>query len=203
MTTRTKCPKCGHERTTEDDAAPPDQCPNCGVFYDKVVRPSVGGPSTDRTRRASRVTAPFTLVNLGLAFGGAALMAVGAFLPVFSWGAMSITYFKGGDGDGVFVVIAAAIVMLGAVLKSRRLIAYPALAGLVLILWGMFTVSSRLGDAKDEMARELEGNPFGGLAMSLAESASMEWGWAVMILGAVLAFAAAVVDERSLRKRYS
>lgn len=202
------CPKCGHTRQEgESPHVPAEICPNCGVVYRKaspVLMQHFDGPvSQPASGRRKREQPGFTLLNLGLAVVGAALMALGAFLPVFSWGAMSVTYFKGGDGDGLFVVIAAAVVLLGAMLKSRRLVGYPAVAGFGLMLWGMFTLSSTLGDAKEQMARDLAGNPFAGLATSISESASMEWGWAVMILGAVLAMAAAVIDERKLRESYA
>ncbi len=37
--TRKLCPKCGYERTAEDDqTTPPEQCPNCGVIYEKALR---------------------------------------------------------------------------------------------------------------------------------------------------------------------
>lgn len=172
----TKCPKCGYERQPEDDATTPrDQCPGCGVFYAKVERPSA---SAGRSARGGGKR--FTLLNLGLAVAGAALMALGAFLPAATNGLASVTYFGGGDGDGLFVVVAAAVVMLGAMLQSRRLVGYPAVAGVVLIGWGLVSTSGQI-----------------------AGTASLSWGWAVMILGAVMAMSAAVIDERRLRQDYS
>ncbi len=203
MTTRTKCPKCGYERTTEDDeTTPPEQCPSCGVIYEKFAHPSVGRPKARLTNRTASGLAPFTMLNLGLSVAGAALLALGAFLPVFSFGPMSITYFKGGDGDGVFIVIAAAVILIGALAKQRRIVGYAGIASIALIIFGIYHLSSKLNEGKAEMAKELEGNPFAGLAMSVSESASMEWGWAVMIVGALLATTGAFISEKWLKERY-
>ena len=198
-----RCPKCGYERTSEDaQITPATECPSCGVIYAKLTNPSMGRSQRTARANAPHRLAPFTMLNLGLAMAGAALLALGAFLPAFSLGAISVTYFKGGDGDGVFVVIAAAIIFLGAIAKKRRIVGYAGIASLALVLFGMFTLSSRLSEGKADLARELDGNPFAGLAMSISESASMEWGWAVMLLGAILAIFGGFVSERWLKDRY-
>ena len=45
------------------------------------------------------------------------------------------------------------------------------------------------------MEAELRGNPFRGLADMTLQSVQLQWGWALLIIGAVLIIASAAMKE--------
>jgi hypothetical protein len=45
------------------------------------------------------------------------------------------------------------------------------------------------------MQSDLAANPFGGIATAAMQSVQIQWGWAVLVVGAVLIIAAAAVRE--------
>ena len=54
---------------------------------------------------------------------------------------------------------------------------------------------ARISEARTEMQSDLAGNPFGGIANAAMQSVQIQWGWAVLVVGAVLIIAAAAVRE--------
>ncbi|KTG17750.1 MULTISPECIES: hypothetical protein [unclassified Guyparkeria] len=140
---------------------------------------------------------PFTNTNVAVALFGASMMALGAFLPVLSLGAMEMTYVKGGDGDGVFVLFAALGVALFALLRARGFVIASSVAGLGVMAFGLYNAVTRIDELQAQLAQDLEGNPFGGFALAISESASLEWGWIVMIIGGLVAIIGALIQPDS------
>lgn len=118
---------------------------------------------------------------------GAAVTAVGTFLPVISlpFGA-TINYFNNGQGDGVFVLIAATATALLALTDLKRFSWIPVGAGLALTLYSFINALNLIGQTKSNLEQELEGNPFAGLATGLMSTVSLQYGWLFLILGALV-----------------
>ena len=55
----------------------------------------------------------------------------------------------------------------------------------------------RISGMKDEMESKLAGNPFRGFADVAMQSIQIQWGWAVLVIGAVLLIAAAAIGDKS------
>lgn len=203
-----KCPKCGHVRTVEEDkTTPTGQCPACGVYYAKALapHPAVKKTSHRPTTHHGQPTKQkntFTLLNLFLALFGASVMAIGTFMPVFSMGATHISYFKSGDGDGVYILIAAGLILISAFLKWKRVIGYLSIISLGLISVGLFWASHRIQEMQADVANQMQGNPFGGIAVMVSQSASLEWGWGVMYVGAIISLLSAMLSTDWLMKTY-
>jgi len=127
---------------------------------------------------------------------GAALLIIGAFLPILSLPTGDVTYFKNGEGDGVFLLIFGVIALIFS-LSNYLLILY-AMGGLSLLLVGYDLVNSwqKINHMKSQMDAELEGNPFRGFADLAMESVQLQWGWAVMILGGVLVLFAPSLETK-------
>jgi hypothetical protein len=53
----------------------------------------------------------------------------------------------------------------------------------------------RMSESKAQMDKELANNPFRGIADVAVQSIQIQWGWAVMVAGAVLLIAAAATRE--------
>ena len=61
-----------------------------------------------------------------------------------------------------------------------------------------FTYSNfliRMTELKADMAHDLEGNPFRGIADLGVQSIQMQWGWGVLVSGAVLLLIAAAMRD--------
>jgi hypothetical protein len=52
-----------------------------------------------------------------------------------------------------------------------------------------------MGEVKAQMQEKLSNNPFKGIADVAMQSVQIQWGWAVLVVGAVLLIAAAAVRE--------
>jgi hypothetical protein len=65
-----------------------------------------------------------------------------------------------------------------------------------LLLFTFINLQARISlQARTEMQSDLAGNPFGGIANAAMQSVQIQWGWAVLVVGAVLIIAAAAVCE--------
>lgn len=136
--------------------------------------------------------------NKILALIGAALLFVGVFMPIVSMPLVgNINYFMNGRGDGsIILFIAAAAAGLAAVDRVRHVV-WPGAAALAILAYTFFRFQSGLAEAKARMASELAGNPFRGLADAAVDSIHLQWGWAVLVLGAGLLVYSGVAAWRS------
>lgn len=50
------------------------------------------------------------------------------------------------------------------------------------------------------MESELAGNPFSGIADMAMQSVQLQWGWALLVIGAALVIASAAVKENQLEQ---
>lgn len=115
---------------------------------------------------------------------GASLMAFGTLLPVISIPlAGSLNYFQNGQGDGVFVIVLAAVTAAMAFTRALRYSWIPASLGGALILYSLLNLIATVSNSLAELERSLEGNPFAGLAQGLVGSVQIQWGWGVMLGG--------------------
>ena len=59
----------------------------------------------------------------------------------------------------------------------------------------------KISDMKSQMESELAGNPFRGLADMAMQSVQLQWGWALLIVGAGLVIAGAAMKDESNEDR--
>jgi hypothetical protein len=118
---------------------------------------------------------------------GTAVLTLGVFVPLVSMPIVgSINYFNNGNGDGV-IVLALAVVSALLILSKKYLLLWPiGLGSLVLVGSTFVGMSQRIA----EMQLSLADNPFRGLA-----TVQMQWGWAVLIIGAILLLVSAGMKD--------
>lgn len=120
-----------------------------------------------------------------LALVGAALLFVGAFMPIVSLPIVgSLNYFQNGRGDGVIIVVLAAATAVLAMTDRTRHVVWTGGAALIMLGYTFVRIQSALDDMRTKMDTDLADNPFRGLAEVAMGSIQMQWGWAVLLLGA-------------------
>lgn len=139
-----------------------------------------------------------TRQTLGLI--GSILLVIGVFMPIVSLPIIgSINYFQNGHGDGVIVLILGVISLILTLTKKYGALWFTGLGSLAVMAFTFINFQMRMSQAREEMQRALGNNPFRGLADAALQTIQIQWGWAVLVLGAALVIAAAIVKSRSSR----
>ena len=116
-------------------------------------------------------------------YGAAVLLALATFLPIATLPLVgSLNYFANGQGDGVFVLISAAIAGTLIALKRYKLVLIPAGIAIAVTLFTFINLLMKINEMKAGLSDSLEGNPFSELAQGLAASVQLEWGWFILFL---------------------
>ena len=131
-----------------------------------------------------------------LAISGSILLIVGVFLPILSVPIIgSIDYFKGGEGDGVIVLILGVISLVLSLTKKYKVLLVTSSLSLSVMLFTVLGLIFKLSEIKSEYAKEMEGNPFAGLGQLAMETIRLEWGWFPLISGAVVIIISVFMQE--------
>ena len=132
-----------------------------------------------------------------LGLSGSAVLALGAFVPIVSFPIIgSINYFNNGQGDGILIVLLAAVAAVLAFLGQYKFLWIPGGASLVLLVITLTRFIQVVNDAQSEITDSLAGNPFAGLAEGLMASVQLQWGWMLLFLGSVVIISASFVGKR-------
>jgi hypothetical protein len=122
-----------------------------------------------------------------IALIGAGLLFIGAFMPIVSAPIVgSVNYFQNGKGDGVLIVLLAITTVALALTGRAQHVLWTGLASGAMLAFTFVRFQTGLAEMKERMATELADNPFRGLADMAVNSVQLQWGWAVLVLGAGL-----------------
>jgi curved DNA-binding protein CbpA len=133
-----------------------------------------------------------------LAVIGSIVLFIGVFMPIVSVPIVgNMNYFQNGKGDGTIVLILAGISLLLAMSKKYKGLWFTGLGSLAVMLFTFYNFQSKMAEAKANMESSLAGNPFRGIADMAMQSIQLQWGWAILIVGAGLLIAAAALKEDS------
>ena len=128
---------------------------------------------------------------------GSAVLFVGVFAPIVSVPIMgNINYFNNGKGDGVIVLVFAAISLILVLLKKFKGLWFTGLGSMGIMVFTFVNFQISLANTMTQMETELVGNPFRGIADMAMQSVQIQWGWALLIIGAVLLIASAAIKEK-------
>lgn len=110
------------------------------------------------------------------------LLLIGSFCPIASVGFYgSITYFKGGTGDGVWTVVIAGIALVLVFFNRAPFIWITGLVAGGLALYDLVDLTNRISNTSNALARSM---------------ISVEWGWALIFLGRLFMIANPFIPKR-------
>lgn len=133
---------------------------------------------------------------------GSIILFIGVFTPIVSVPIMgNMNYFQNGEGDGTIVLVLAVISLILVLAKKYKGLWFTGIGSLGVMLFTFINFQSEMSQAKADMESELAGNPFRGLADMAMQSVQLQWGWALLIVGAALVIASAAMKEEVSENR--
>jgi len=164
------------------------------------------GTHPNRVRYAAKLD---VTVNMLLGLGGAVALLLGFFCPILRLpiiGSMSYLGFMGllvREGavsemtiSGFLVIAAIVVALVAAVAKQMALFWVPGIAGCLAAVLTIGKYFWLQGEMASKMKKDLDGNPFAGLAQAMVQAVSLDFGIGVIVIGAALMIAAAVVPAK-------
>jgi len=128
---------------------------------------------------------------------GSITLIIGVFTPIVSAPFVgNLTYFMNGQGDGTIVLGLGIISLIVVLLKKYKVLWITGFASLGMMLYTFINFQGRMASIRSEMQAELADNPFAGLGEMALQSVQIQWGWILLVLGAVLLLAAAGIKEK-------
>jgi hypothetical protein len=125
---------------------------------------------------------------------GSLILFIGVFCPVVSIPfAGSMNYFQNGKGDGSFILAFALISIFLVLAEKYDGLWLTSIGSMAVMLFTFVNFQSKMSQVKADMDLELSGNPFRGIADATMQSVQLEWGWAVLVIGAILLLVSAIV----------
>lgn len=177
------CPCCGARCFPKEQ-----KCPECGQEL-SWENPTIAAPSDPGFIKVMEKK------NL-LGLCGSLVLFVGVFTPIVSVPVVgNVNYFQNGHGDGVIILVLAIISLLLTLSKKFGALWFTGLASLGLLLFTFLNLQTRISEMKTQMESGLAGNPFRGIADIAVQSIQIQWGWAVMLVGAGLVISAAALRK--------
>lgn len=139
-------------------------------------------------------------INAKQLFGiiGSVVLFVGVFAPIVSIPVMgNMNYFQNGKGDGIVILILAVASFILTLRRNYKKLWITGFGCVAVMLFTFVRFQLKLSQMKSEMESQLSGNPFRGLADMAMQSVQLQWGWAILIIGAGLVIASAAIKEES------
>ena len=129
---------------------------------------------------------------------GAALLVVGVFLPLVRVPKLgTVSFIADGDWKGIVVLLLGLAAGVLALIERTEHALWPGLASLGVIAFTFFTLQSRMAEMRGRAAGVLGDDRLGErLADVAANAVKLEYGWAVLVIGAILAIAGGALAWR-------
>lgn len=129
---------------------------------------------------------------------GSIVLFIGVFTPIVSVPIMgNMNYFQNGKGDGTLILILAVVSLVLVLTKKYKGLWFTGVGSLAVMTFTFINFQMKISDMKSQMESELAGNPFRGLADLAMQSVQLQWGWALLIVGAGLVIAGAAMKDES------
>ena len=129
---------------------------------------------------------------------GSVVLFIGVFAPIVSVPIVgNINYFQNGQGDGMIILVLAAISLILVLMERYKALWFTGSASLALMLLTLVNFQTKMSQFKADMELELADNPFRGLADMAISSVQLQWGWALLVVGAALVIISAALKNKT------
>ena len=125
---------------------------------------------------------------------GAVLLAVGVLLPVAWIPVAGSSRLLDQGWAGIGIVALAAVALLLTLIDRTKHAVWPALASLLGLAWGYIQVQKKIAEAQRGLTEFNLERPLDILRGFVAQNARLEYGWAVLGLGALLILAGGLMS---------
>jgi len=134
---------------------------------------------------------------------GSIVLFIGVFTPIESVPIMgNMNYFPNGQGNAGTLILVLAVMSLVLVLtKTYEGLWFTGIGSLAVLAFTFINFQMKMANMKSQMESELAGNPFRGLADMAMQSVQLQWGWALLIVGAGLVIASAAMKDENKENR--
>lgn len=129
---------------------------------------------------------------------GSVVLFIGVFAPIVSVPIMgNMNYFQNGQGDGTIILVLAAASLVLVLAEKYKILWFTGSASLAVMLLTLVDFQARISQLKENMELELVDNPYRGLADMAISSIQLQWGWALLVVGAVLVIISAALKNKT------
>jgi hypothetical protein len=138
--------------------------------------------------------------NQILGLTGSIILFVGVFTPIMSVPILgNMNYFQNGRGDGVVVLVLSLISLLLTLAKKYRGLLITGALSLAVLAFTFINFQWRLSEMRAKVKTDLANNPFSGLGEAFLGNVQIQWGWAVLIVGAAILLFAGFLKADAVR----
>lgn len=176
------------ERSPEIQRQPSKPTPARAALLELQASQARRQGSTKPTQRTG-LQIDLSSLDLRQVFGIAAcvILCLGVFAPIARIPiAGQMNYFQNGQGDGVIILALAAISLILIVLRQYRWLWLTGLLTFGIIGYTLINLLRLISELRKMVDEQAADNLFGGLIELMFESVQIEWGWVVLVLGAVM-----------------
>jgi hypothetical protein len=112
------------------------------------------------------------------------------------------TYWQLSTTGALILIALAVFSIVAAGFKKFGWLYLTGLGSLGLLLYSIQKVGTRKADVLSDLAQSLEGSPLRGLGLGFVNAVDYRYGWAIMLLGAIVLIAVPLLGNRiGFRKR--
>jgi hypothetical protein len=127
---------------------------------------------------------------------GAILLIVGTFTPIAKIPYTGdLIYFLNGQGDRMIVLGLGIISLISVLRKKYNFLIFTGPVSLVIIAFTFFNLRNKISEMHTQL-NHLQQNQFKDSAETMLNAVQIEWGFAVLVLGAVLLVIAAFLKNK-------
>jgi hypothetical protein len=129
-----------------------------------------------------------------LGIAGSIVLFLGVFMPLISMPIVgSLNYFQNGKGDGVIIIVLAGISMFLTLTKRFKGLLVTAFCSFAVMGFTFFRFQYAMNGVREEISKS--NNLFKGFGEKMLDTVQLQWGWAVLLVGAGLLIAAAFMKS--------
>lgn len=182
-----ECPSCNGSiqlPKPEPKPAPPRPAPKKKIV---THRPSIPSRETTPQRSASPSAMPTEKFGVRQIVGivGAIVLFIGVFTPIVSVPIMgNMNYFQNGKGDGTIVLVLAVLSLVAVLIRKDVILFFTSLGCLGTLTFTFVNFKIRMSRMLAEASNS--DGLFSGLAELAAQAVQLQWGWALLVVGACL-----------------